>query len=161
MQGRLGRLRRGWRWQEAAARLFHGQVPFNNGAAMRVAPPGAYFVDELEAVMVEAEGSAVITHAHSEAATGAIAVAVAAAYGLRLRGQHGLDHPHTKRILPHGPASEIASRLRRTRDLSATTPVDGAVAVLGHGSGVSTQDAVPCALWCRAPHLAADEEALW
>jgi hypothetical protein len=56
MQGRLGRLRRGWRWQEAAARLFHGQVPCNNGATMRVAPPGAYFVDELEAVMVEAEG---------------------------------------------------------------------------------------------------------
>ena len=50
-----------------------------NGAAMRVAPVGAYFADDPDRAAHEAQHSAVITHAHPEGQAGAIAVAVAAA----------------------------------------------------------------------------------
>ena len=60
-------------------RLFGGEGSFGNGAAMRVAPLGAYFADELDAVVEQASFSAEVTHSHPEGIAGAIAVAVAAA----------------------------------------------------------------------------------
>lgn len=162
MHGLLARLRQGEPWQAAAPSLFHGQGSFGNGAAMRVAPLGAYFADDLADVVVHAERSAVVTHAHPEAVAGAIAVAVAAAYAVRLRDTPAVDRAtFLDWVLPHVPVGEVSSRIRRARDLSTTTPVQGAVAVLGNGTGVSAQDTVPFALWCAATHLTDFEEALW
>ncbi len=50
-----------------------------NGAAMRVAPIGAYFADDLDKVLYYAQASAEVTHAHIEGIVGAMAVAVASA----------------------------------------------------------------------------------
>lgn len=162
MQRLLGRLRQGEAWQDVAPSLFHGQGSFGNGAAMRVAPLGAYFADDLEAVIIQAGRSAVVTHTHPEAVAGAIAVAVAAAYAIRCRDASGVDRAtFLDRLLAHVPHSEVASRIRRARDLSATTTVEEAVAVLGNGTGVSAQDTVPFALWCAATHLDNYEDALW
>lgn len=55
----------------AAGSLFGGAGSFGNGAAMRVAPVGAYFADDLGAVVREAEKSAVVTHIHAEGVAGA------------------------------------------------------------------------------------------
>jgi hypothetical protein len=60
-------------WRIAAAELFNGQGSFGNGGAMRVAPIGAYFADDLEAVVENARLSTIVTHSHDEAAAGAIA----------------------------------------------------------------------------------------
>jgi hypothetical protein len=46
---------------------------------MRVAPLGAYFADDLDMVVEQAERSATTTHCHAEAVAGAVAVALAAA----------------------------------------------------------------------------------
>ncbi len=70
---------------EAASALFNGMGSFGNGAAMRIAPLGAYFADDLDRVAIEAERAAVITHTHPEAVAGAIAVALAAAHAVRSR----------------------------------------------------------------------------
>ena len=59
--------------------MFEGQGSFGNGAAMRVAPVGAYFAGDIGAVVEQAARSSVITHTHDEAIAGSIAVAVAAA----------------------------------------------------------------------------------
>lgn len=161
MHGVMSRVRQGEHWQEVARSLFEGHGSFGNGAAMRVAPLGAYFADDLETVVKQAELSAVVTHSHPEAVAGAIAVAVAAAWAYRLRGTH-IDRPgFLHLILSSVPASEVCSRIQRAQNLSATTPVQGAVAVLGNGIGVSAQDTVPFALWCAATHLHDYEEALW
>src|ERR1051326_7539287 len=85
MRSLLADLHFGADWREAAPALFGGKGSFGNGAAMRIAPLGAYFADDLERVVVEAERSAVVTHTHPEAAAGAIAVAVAAARAAHLR----------------------------------------------------------------------------
>ncbi|MER5822066.1 ADP-ribosylglycohydrolase family protein, partial [Streptomyces mirabilis] len=73
---RLLRLvREGGRWQQLAAELFDGQGSWGNGAAMRVAPLGAWFaVDPAEAA-AQAGRSARVTHTHPEAVAGAVAVA--------------------------------------------------------------------------------------
>ena len=50
-----------------------------NGAAMRVAPLGAFHAGESRTAALQAMRSAEVTHAHPEAILGAAAVAVAAA----------------------------------------------------------------------------------
>src|SRR6202140_6007566 len=75
----LARIKEGRRWQEEAQALFGGQGSFGNGSAMRVAPLGAYFADDLDMLVYQAERSAVTTHRHAEAVAGGIAGALAAA----------------------------------------------------------------------------------
>jgi ADP-ribosylglycohydrolase len=103
-----------------------------------------------------------VTHAHPEAAAGAIGVAVAAAWAWRLRGA---DPPRPQdflnRILQFLPDSEVARGVRQARDLDPGTPVHTVAATLGNGSKVSAQDTVPFVLWSSARHLDNYEEALW
>jgi ADP-ribosylglycohydrolase len=66
-------------WAIVTGRQFDGMGSWGNGAAMRVAPLGAWFCDDLDLVVAQATRSAVVTHAHPEAKAGAVAVAVAAA----------------------------------------------------------------------------------
>ncbi len=149
-------------WREAAPALFGGKGSFGNGAAMRIAPLGAYFADDLERVVAEAERSAVVTHAHPEAAAGAVAVAVAAAQAARSRDAAAPDwRSFIDSVLPLVPQSEVRDGIQRARDLPDDAGVDEAVARLGNGSGVSAQDTVPFVLWCAARHLRDFEGAVW
>jgi len=143
--------------------LFAGQGSFGNGAAMRVAPVGAFFVDDIDAVVEQAAKSSVVTHTHAEAIAGAIAVAVAVACACELRTSviapgwsEFLDL-----VLTHVPESEVRRKIRQARDMSDDASVQFAVSVLGNGAKVSAQDTVPFALWCAAKHLSNYEEALW
>jgi ADP-ribosylglycohydrolase len=56
-----------------------------NGAAMRVAPLGAFHAADHQRAALQAMASAEVTHAHPEAFLGAVAVAVAAAEAGRAR----------------------------------------------------------------------------
>src|SRR4051794_23739908 len=68
----------GQHWREAPSGAFGGTGSFGNGGAMRVAPVGAYFADDLDSTVENASRSAGVTHSHPEGIAGAIAVAVAA-----------------------------------------------------------------------------------
>jgi ADP-ribosylglycohydrolase len=60
-------------WQVAARTAFGGTGSMGNGSAMRVAPLGAYFAEDLETCLHgEAALSAGVTHAHREGIAGAI-----------------------------------------------------------------------------------------
>ena len=159
----LKQIREGEAWKQLAYGLFEGQGSFGNGAAMRVAPVGAFFADDLDIVVEQAQHSAVVTHIHPEAIAGAITVAVAAAWAWRLRStcsqvsmQEFLDL-----VIPKIPESEVRSGTVRARNLSPKTPVLSAASILGNGTKVSAQDTIPFALWCAAQHLDNYEEALW
>lgn len=129
---------------------------------MRVAPLGAYFADDLDTAVEQAQWSALVTHAHEEGIAGAIAVAVAAALAWQLRGA---SPPQPKdfldQVLARIPPSEVASRVRHARDLGADTTIQSAANILGNGSDITAQDTVPFVLWCAAWHLADYETALW
>jgi len=165
MHGLLANVRMGISWRTASRWLFEGQGSWGNGAAMRVAPLGAYFADDLNAVAREAGASAEITHAHPEGVAGAVAVAVAAAIACRLRKENSATPPtravFLDTVLSYVPSGLTYDALEHARDLAPQTSVALAVAALGNGSRVSSPDTVPFALWCAGESLAEYEDALW
>src|SRR5215831_12309714 len=83
-------IKEGLDWRMLTRIGFRGQGSFGNGAAMRVAPLGAFFADQpLSMVCDQARLSAEVTHAHAEGIAGAIAVAVAAALAWQRRESVG------------------------------------------------------------------------
>jgi len=164
MHGLLARIReRRGHWREEAQALFGGQGSFENGSAMRVAPVGAYFADNLDTVVEQAEKSAVTTHCHPEAVAGAIAVAVSAALAWQHRDSSQLPSvaESLQQIHQRTPTSDVRRGIEKAADLPSGTPVHVAVSVLGNGSMVTAQDTVPFALWSAAYHLNDYKEALW
>src|ERR1041385_1397744 len=113
----LWEIKSGEDWSETAGSLFEGQGSFGNGSAMRVAPVGAFFANDLDAVVKQAARSSVITHTHDEAITGAIAVAVAVARAFELRTS--TTTPSSSEfldlVLPYVPESEVCSTIRQAR----------------------------------------------
>jgi ADP-ribosylglycohydrolase len=149
-------------WREAASSLFEGQGSYGNGAAMRVAPLGAFFADDLDRVVLEATRSAEVTHTHPEGIAGAVAVAVGAAWAYRL-GAGGAPANMTliDLVLPYVPESEVRSRLVRAAGLSPGLPAQWAAGTLGNGSLITAQDTVAYCLWCAGSFLTDYEAALW
>jgi ADP-ribosylglycohydrolase len=144
-------------WPAVTGGQFGGQGSWGNGAAMRVAPLGAYFADDLDQVAEQAGRSAVVTHAHPEAAAGAIAVAVAAA--LAVTGAPA-DRLLTL-VADRTPESEVASRLRQVAGRAFSDDPRWVAGEVGAGALISAPDTVPYALWCAARHLDDLVEALW
>ncbi|MEW2295740.1 ADP-ribosylglycohydrolase family protein [Streptomyces sp. NPDC006743] len=159
---RLLRLvREGGDWRELAAALFNGQGSWGNGAAMRIAPLGAWYADDPEQATHQAEISAYPTHQHREAVVGAMAVAVAAALAA------APDGPPRPEALLDGvialvPArSAVGAGLRRARDMLDYSDASTVAAVLGCGRRTTAHDTVPFALWSAARCLGDFEEAFW
>ena len=144
-----------------APQLFDGSGSFGNGAAMRVAPLGAYFADDLEAAIANARRSAEVTHAHDEGIAGAIAVAVAAALTWQNRDDELLEHDFLGEVLQHVPASEVRDGIEQSLELESEAPGEIAAELLGSGYEVSAQDTVPFCLWCAAQYPDHYEEAIW
>jgi ADP-ribosylglycohydrolase len=159
----LPMIRSGKRWEPEARSLFGGQGSWGNGSAMRVAPLGAYFADDLDAAVEHAAKSAVVTHANPEAVAGAIAIAVAAALACQAREQATLVEVGAffEQILARVPEGKTQAGIMQARDLpTEATVLDVAVAV-GNGRRVSCPDTVPFCLWCAAHYLDNYEEVMW
>ncbi|MER7621743.1 ADP-ribosylglycohydrolase family protein [Streptomyces sp. NPDC126503] len=153
-------IREGGDWRELAAALFKGQGSWGNGAAMRIAPLGAWYADDPEQATHQAEISAYTTHQHREAVVGAMAVAAAAALAA------APDGPPTPEALLDGvvalvPRSAVGAGLRRARDMLDYGDATTVAAVLGSGRRTSAHDTVPFALWSAARSLGDFEEAFW
>lgn len=158
----LAALREGVSWRIAAPAQFAGQGSFGNGAAMRAAPIGAYFADDLAQTVAQARLSAEVTHTHPEAIAGAIATAVAAALAWRIQSDNRkpTSTEFLAQVAAQVPESQVRARLLRAGDM-LTASVGFAAQVLGNGIQLAAQDTVPFALWCAAQHLDDYEEALW
>ncbi len=159
----LARIRDGESWQAVAAHSFEGQGSFGNGAAMRAAPLGAFFADDLAAVTAQSTLAAEVTHAHPEGIAGAIAVALAAAVSCRWRetGQRPSHAAFIGEIVGQMSPSEVRTKLVRAQGMSRVQSLDFPVSVLGNGTRMSAQDTVPYALWCSGQALDDYEGALW
>jgi ADP-ribosylglycohydrolase len=159
----LSAIHRGTEWRKAAGAVFDGQGSMGNGAAMRVAPLGAWFADDLEIAAAQTQLSAEVTHLHPEGIAGAIAIAVACA-GCCQANEKGTvlsrDNLFGQVLIrtPPGPTRdgiEIAARL----------PTEmwshDAAARLGNGARITSSDTVPFCLWVASRHLDDYTEALW
>ncbi|MFG2322014.1 ADP-ribosylglycohydrolase family protein [Streptomyces sp. NPDC048568] len=158
---RLLRLvREGGDWRELAAALFNGQGSWGNGAAMRIAPLGAWYADDPEQATHQAEISSYPTHQHREAVVGAMAVAAAAALAA---GPAGPPKAHAllDGVIALVPKSAVGAGLRRARDMLDYGDAATVAAVLGCGRRTTAHDTVPFALWSAARALGDYETAFW
>lgn len=154
-------LRGGLYWQIAAKDLFDGQGSLGNGSAMRVAPLGAFFADDLKVAIEEAAKSAEVTHAHPEGIAGAIAVAAAAAVAWQNRGRSDTPQFLIEAILPYVPVSTVREGLQRACSLSIDSSLHDAVELLGAGERVTCMDTVPFCIWNAGRFLDDYPEAIW
>lgn len=155
-------INRGESWRDGASQLFDGQGSMGNGSAMRVGPIGAYFADDLEAVVAQARASAEITHAHPDAAAGAIAVALAAAYAWQTR-ENGLGTADgmIDFVIERTPPGKTADGLARAAAVPLSTSPRTAAGILGNGDYVLCSDTVPFCIWSAVRDLKNYEDALW
>jgi len=161
-RGILQAIGEGVAWKDAAGRVFDGEGSCGNGGAMRAAPVGAYFSDDLQLVISHARDSARVTHAHEDGQTGAIAVALAAAWMLTQRKASDLrGHEMIRFVLAHLPQTETYWRLKKALTLPLELSLKTAALILGNGSQVVSSDTVPFCLWCTCRHQNDYSEALW
>jgi len=150
----LREINAGAKWRDMAASAFGGQGSMGNGGAMRVAPLGAYYAENLVACAEAARASALVTHTHPEGVAGTVAVAVGAAMAWQLRQTpEGEFAGHFfAEILQYTPESQ----LRRGILLASQTPAEvglrDVAKALGNGSLVTAPDTVPFCLWMAAHH---------
>ncbi len=81
----LKRLKAGEHWEEASKRVFNGEGSYGNGAAMRIAPIGLFYHDDVDTLWDIAYKASHITHSHVLGKEGAAIQAYSVA--LALRGQ--------------------------------------------------------------------------
>ena len=153
----------GERWQDVAPAVFSGSGSFGNGAAMRVAPLGAFFADDLPTLEQEAVRSAEVTHAHPEGIAGAVAVAAAAAFAFNHRDDEAsaLGEALLRFVCDITPVGETRNGIAHACRLPLTESIQTAASELGNGAGISSQDTVPFVIWCAARHLDDFETALF
>jgi ADP-ribosylglycohydrolase len=150
-------------WYVACRHVFGGQGSLGNGAAMRVAPLGAYFAADVPRVIEQAAASAEVTHVHPDGIAGAIAIALAVAWATRHAA--GSESGDGRQMLEHVVAHTPGSAVRRGIEQAIDIPLDewefNAANALGNGSQITAADTVPFCLWCAAAHLDSFEDALW
>ncbi|GAA0634818.1 ADP-ribosylglycohydrolase family protein [Streptomyces thermocarboxydovorans] len=157
----LRQIREGGDWRELAAALFKGQGSWGNGAAMRIAPLGAWYADDPEQATHQAEISAYPTHQHREAVVGAMAVAAAAALAAAPGGPPGAEALLDGVIDLVPRRSAVGAGLRRAKDMLDYGDPATVAAVLGCGRRTSAHDTVPFALWSAARALGDYEQGFW
>ncbi|HEX4223331.1 MAG TPA: ADP-ribosylglycohydrolase family protein [Pseudonocardiaceae bacterium] len=145
----LHRIRDGVPWRQAAGEVFDGTGSCGNGAAMRVAPLGAWFFDDLDRAAEQAVRSAEVTHAHPEGIAGAVAVALAASIATRPRIApvdliDGVRH--------RTPPGQVRDGIERAAGMLGRSIAEAGYE-LGNGARVTAQDTVPFAIWSAATHL--------
>ena len=151
------------RWMDLATAMFP-QGSYGNGSAMRVAPVGLFFHNDLPAIIETARTSSSATHSHYLAIQGA--ALQAAAVAIAVRGP--LDTAQFLRILngtlSHfealGEDTSIYSKALTeiSKGLSQRVPPGKIVQILGNG--IKAQEAVPMAIYCCLAHPDSYEKAV-
>ena len=155
----LRQVREGGDWRTLASELFDGSGSFGNGAAMRVAPLGAWWAGDPRAAAEQAAVTARVTHTHPEAVDGAMAVAVAAS--LVAGDTAWAPGPLLDGVVARLPAGRMREAVRGARLLLVASDPVGAARALGNGSRVSALDTVPFTLWAAARHGKGFASAMW
>ncbi len=152
-------LAQGGSWQVLSREMFGGSGSHGNGAAMRVAPLGAWYADDVDQTIKQAKLSAEVTHTNSEAIVGAIAVALAAGWAWRR------DSQPAEELIPWIISHIDQSEVRRRLEWVATYPLDTwaftIASQVGNGIEISAQDTVPYCIWMAAAFLEDYSEAMW
>lgn len=156
--GILTAIHNGTPWRNVSHAAFGGSGSMGNGAAMRVGPLGAYFADDLDRVVREADLSAEVTHAHPEGRAGAIAAAVATAVAFTTTPAEG---DLLRAAIERTPDGQTREGLRTALALGPGESIERAARVLGNGAKVTAPDTLPLSLWLADRFRDDFPQALW
>ncbi len=127
----------------AAQARFDGAGSRGNGAAMRVAPVGAWLPPDHALVREVARTTALPTHTHDEAIDGAVVVAVLA----NQNAHHGSCTAVLQDLPEMVRSPAMAAKLAEAFELSGGSGLAEAVAALGNGSQCTALDTIPICVW--------------
>ena len=116
---------------------------FGNGTAMRAAPFGVYFRDDLPMVIEVCKVDSAITHASEEAEAGSIAIGLSAALAAQNDTENLLDRIH--KALPD---SKVKSIIYTLGSLVAANHIPASSALRVLGTKADVRQTVPAALYC-------------
>ena len=139
-------IRSGVAWNEAAKRLFGGAGSYGNGAAMRVAPVGVFYHDDLEQLRAVAYGQSRITHTHELGTEGAALQACAVALAIDADPSYELDSSAFLEKLKNFTHNEVY-KLKLERAWRLLGEKNKLRVVRELGNGVEAQNSVPTAVY--------------
>lgn len=134
----ISNLLEGKHWSESGVPGSYG-----NGTAMRAAPFGVYFRNDLKSLINICKIDSNITHASEEAEAGSIAIAMTAAYAVNRDTDNLLDK--LWQVLPDSKVKSSIYSLDSLIDSPYITP-EQALSVIGTKADV--RQTVPAALYC-------------
>jgi|ERR1700722_1162420 len=115
---------------------------YGNGTAMRAAPFGIFFADDLDAITEAVKIDSAITHRSVEAEAGALAIALSVA--LIFKGKwYGIPHEVTKL-----PDSEVKRKSSMAIAMAFDSTITASAALKSIGTSANVKDTVPAALYC-------------
>jgi len=151
-------IKAGEAWDKAAERLYGGGS-FGNGSAMRIAPVGVLYYDDLPKLKEIAYKSSQITHAHELGKEGAalqayaVALATAADPPSEFRSDEFLA-----RLLDFMQHQVFKQKVEKIRELLGKADKAQVIDDLGHG--IEAFNSVPAAIYSFLSHPDSFEEAV-
>ena len=116
---------------------------YGNGTAMRAAPFGVYYRNDLETLVKVVKIDSAITHVSEDAEAGALAIALAAAYAALNETENLLDKIH-----PHLPDCKVKNTIYSLESLVSSPFIPPAQALQVLGTKANVRETVPAALYC-------------
>lgn len=114
-----------------------------NGTAMRAAPFGIYFRNDLYSLVNICKIDSAITHASEDAEAGSIAIALAAAYAINNDTDNLIE-----KIWKHLPDSKVKSVIYSLDSLISSDHITPQQALRVIGTKADVRETVPSALYC-------------
>ena len=143
-------IKSGVSWKEAARKLYGGMGSYGNGAAMRVAPVGLLYYDNVEKLREIAYKTAEITHTHELGKEGAAIQAYAVA--LAVQTEIGSLDPEEflGRLMEFARVDAYKEKLQKAKELLEHG--DKRHIVRSLGNTVEALNSVVTAIYCFAKH---------
>jgi len=151
-------IRIGEPWDKASEKLYHGGS-YGNGSAMRIAPIGVFYHDDLTMLREVARRSSQITHSHELGKTGAALQAYAVALAVSLDPSETFDSGEFLARLDEFVQNEVY-REKLAKIGMLLGGVDRAKVVAEMGNGVEAFNSVPTAIYSFLSHHHSFEEAI-
>ncbi len=126
-------------WEEASKRVFNGKGSYGNGAAMRIAPIGLFYHDDVDTLWDIAYKASHITHSHVLGKEGAAIQAYSVA--LALRGQREGMLTYLGARIKEGIYRDKISKIEQLMD------ADRELLIEELGNGEAAFNSVPTAIY--------------
>jgi poly(ADP-ribose) glycohydrolase ARH3 len=151
-------IKAGVAWDEATEKVYRGGS-YGNGSAMRIAPVGVFYHDDLVQLRKIAYGSSQITHAHELGKEGAALQAYAVALATTLDSSSPLETGNFLGNLTNFMQHEVyKQKLSWIEKLLGEA--DKEIVIMGLGNGIEAFNSVPAAIYSFLSHPNSYEDSV-